>query len=66
MDVRLEQGSFGAGVLHDVLTIRSDQNRFHVSPTLILHLVESVLGYERVYTDSCSWQFRRNTPFKKV
>ncbi|KAL2210777.1 hypothetical protein CC79DRAFT_1366159 [Sarocladium strictum] len=42
------------------------QGRFHVSPTLVLHLVESVLGYERVHTDICSWQFRRDTAFKTV
>ncbi|KAK0384348.1 hypothetical protein NLU13_8435 [Sarocladium strictum] len=69
VDVRLEQGSFGAGVLHDLLTVRAEDGRlarYHVSPTLVLHLAESVLGYERVHTDSCSWQFRRNTAFKMV
>ena len=66
MEVRLEPGSFGAGMLHDKLTLRTDDSRHHVSPTLILHFAESVLGYEKVYTDSNCWQFRRDTHLKKV
>lgn len=57
-------GSFGAGLLHDLLTLHVADGRHHVSPTLILHLAESVLGYERVHTDSHCWQLRRDTPLK--
>ncbi|KAH8174831.1 hypothetical protein LIA77_06250 [Sarocladium implicatum] len=64
VDIRLQPGSFGAGLVHDVLTLEASNQQFHVSPTLILHLVESVFGYERTHTDTYSWQFQRDAPFK--
>lgn len=52
--------------MNDVLTIEASNQQFHVSPTFILHLAESVFGYERVHTDTYSWQLWRDAPFKAV
>ncbi|CAM1509908.1 Fc.00g002430.m01.CDS01 [Cosmosporella sp. VM-42] len=54
---------------YDTLTLHAE-NRYAgtwtASPTMILNIVEGVLGYERVFGDSNSWQYRKDTPFKKL
>ncbi|KFA73889.1 hypothetical protein S40288_00911 [Stachybotrys chartarum IBT 40288] len=70
LTIKLHQSSFGLGVVYDRLTILAeDRDRWGgaatVSPTLVLNLVESRLGYEKTYCDSYGWHFRRDVPFKK-
>jgi hypothetical protein len=64
--VTLQQASFGLGLVHDSLVLEAERVPWHVSPPLILHLVESLLGYARVHTDVNVWQFRRDAPLKKM
>ncbi|KAG6016827.1 hypothetical protein E4U41_004350, partial [Claviceps citrina] len=35
-----------------------------LSVPLVLHLVESVLGYRPVYSDAKNWHYRRDTPLR--
>ncbi|KAH7000325.1 hypothetical protein EDB80DRAFT_723717 [Ilyonectria destructans] len=69
VEITLNQGSCGFGLTYDTLTLFCE-NRYHgiftVSPTLILHLVEGEFGYERVYSDASTWQYRRDAPFKRA
>lgn len=68
VDIELNQGTCGFGLTYDTLTLSCENrygSRFTVSPTLILHLVEGVLGYERVFSDASSWHYRRDAPFKQ-
>ncbi|KAF7551234.1 hypothetical protein G7Z17_g5166 [Cylindrodendrum hubeiense] len=68
VEITLNQGSCGFGLTYDTLTLYSENRYagiFTVSPTLILHLVEGQFGYERVYSDATTWQYRRDTPFKR-
>ncbi|SPO07089.1 uncharacterized protein DNG_09783 [Cephalotrichum gorgonifer] len=67
--VTLYPSAFGLGALHDRLVFGPD-DRYRgdntVSPTIVLSLLEGVLGYEQVYCDSTSWSYRRDRPFKKL
>ncbi|KAH7308545.1 hypothetical protein B0I35DRAFT_453806 [Stachybotrys elegans] len=67
LTLKLHQSNFGLGVVYDRLTI-ANESRYNghisVSPTLVLNMVESQLGYERVFCDSFCWHFRRDVPFK--
>jgi hypothetical protein len=40
-------------------------NYFLVTPSVILALVEGVLGYERVWVEGSTWTFRKMTELKK-
>ncbi|KAI8627620.1 hypothetical protein F5Y19DRAFT_442325 [Xylariaceae sp. FL1651] len=65
-EVKLHQSAFGLGLIYDRLTITSDA-RYSVqtvSPTIILALIEGVLGYKSVSADGSSWTFRRDIEFK--
>ncbi|KAF4462927.1 cytochrome family 51 (sterol 14-demethylase) [Fusarium albosuccineum] len=69
VDIELNHGTSGFGVVCDRLTLFCENRYggiFTVSPTMILNLVEGVFGYERVYGDSHSWHYRRDTPFKQL
>ncbi|KAG6003939.1 hypothetical protein E4U21_001565 [Claviceps maximensis] len=71
IQVTLAQSPFGLGPLHDVLTLQYPAAHFHGSPPvlsvpIVLHLVESVLGYRLVYSDAKNWQYRRDTPLRRM
>ncbi|KAI0409298.1 hypothetical protein F4802DRAFT_593576 [Xylaria palmicola] len=65
-EVILHQSAFGLGVMYDRLTIDSDVPRSvqDVSPTILLALIEGVLGYKNVYNGGSLWTFRRDIEFK--
>ncbi|KAI0547779.1 hypothetical protein F4679DRAFT_597447 [Xylaria curta] len=65
-EVQLHQSAFGLGVVYDRLTIVSD-SRYHtqtVSPTIVLSLIEGVLGYKNIFCDGSSWTFRKDVEFR--
>ncbi|KAG5950004.1 hypothetical protein E4U53_005575 [Claviceps sorghi] len=63
VQLTLTQSPFGLGPLHDMLTLEYTPRASSVlSVPIVLHLVERVLGYKLVYSDSNSWQYRRDTP----
>ncbi|KAK7426104.1 hypothetical protein QQZ08_007414 [Neonectria magnoliae] len=67
VEITLNQGSCGFGLTYDTLTLYSENRYagiFTVSPTLILHLIEGQFGYDRVYSDASTWQYRRDAPFR--
>ncbi|KAK2590943.1 hypothetical protein QQS21_011362 [Conoideocrella luteorostrata] len=71
VQITLGQSPFGLGPLHDVLTLEYPSGHYSgMTPVLsipvVLHLVESVLGYTLVYSDSNSWQYRRDTQLRKM
>ncbi len=39
--------------------------QFPINPTIVLSLVEGVLGYERVSADSSRWTYRRDAEFRQ-
>ncbi|GAP91547.2 hypothetical protein SAMD00023353_6500470 [Rosellinia necatrix] len=65
-EVKIHQSAFGLGVVYDRLTISSDSRYTGqlVSPTILLSLIEGVLGYKSVSSDVSSWTFRREVEFK--
>ncbi|KAI0104282.1 hypothetical protein GGR51DRAFT_229837 [Nemania sp. FL0031] len=66
-EVKLHQSAFGLGVVYDRLTVNSETTRYMVqtvSPTILLALIEGVLGYKLVSQDGSSWTFRRDIEFK--
>lgn len=67
MAVELHKGPFGLGLSYNRLVLSGDSRRGHlVSPTIVLSLVENVLGYENTFTDRYCWQFRKDSPLKKL
>ncbi|KAM0431008.1 hypothetical protein ACHAPT_005642 [Fusarium lateritium] len=69
VEIELNHGTSGFGVPYDRLSLFCENrygNIFTISATMILNLVEGVFGYEQVYSDSCTWHYRRDTPFKKM
>ncbi|EXM27102.1 hypothetical protein V3481_014899 [Fusarium oxysporum f. sp. vasinfectum] len=68
VEITLNHAASGFGLECDKLTLHCE-NRYgpiyNISAAAILNLVEGVFGYERVYGDSTSWHYRRDTPFKK-
>ncbi|EXU96895.1 hypothetical protein X797_009978 [Metarhizium robertsii] len=71
--VTLSQSPFGLGPLYDTLTLEVPRDHHRASglpPQLsipiVLHLVESVLGYTRVFSDASGWQYRRDTPLRSI
>ncbi|KAM0348702.1 hypothetical protein ACHAPU_004139 [Fusarium lateritium] len=68
VEIGLNHANCGFGLESDRLTLVGESrygSGFTISATMILNLVEGVFGYERVYGDSSSWHYRRDTPFKK-
>ncbi|KAI1365129.1 hypothetical protein F5Y08DRAFT_191466 [Xylaria arbuscula] len=65
-EIKLYQSAFGLGVVYDRLTITSEARYTpqHVSPTLLLAIVEGVLGYKSVSSETRSWTFRKDAEFK--
>ena len=68
MVVSLHQAAFGLGLLYDRLTLYASDtydNYFLVTPSVILALVEGVLGYERIFVEGSTWTFRKGIELKK-
>lgn len=68
VDVKLHPAAFGSGLQYDRLTLTvddEDRSPFLVTPSVILALVEGVLGYSRVWVDGSVWTFRKGDVLKK-
>ncbi|PNP83477.1 hypothetical protein FNYG_03040 [Fusarium nygamai] len=68
VEITLNHAASGFGLECDKLTLHCENRHgplYNISAAAILNLVEGVFGYERVYGDSTSWHYRRDTPFKK-
>ncbi|KAH7147002.1 hypothetical protein B0J13DRAFT_500867 [Dactylonectria estremocensis] len=68
VDVNLHPAAFGSGLQYDRLTLAvddEDRSPFLVTPSVILALVEGVLGYSRVWVDGSIWTFRKGDILKK-
>ncbi|KAG6249126.1 hypothetical protein E4U23_002429 [Claviceps purpurea] len=72
VQVTLSRSPYGGEDLHDMLTLEypSGSGFSCVPPALsvpiVLHLVESVLGYRLVYQDATNWHYRRDTPLMRM
>jgi hypothetical protein len=67
LDIQLHQLPFGLGNTYDRLTVSSQGRRAEplmISPTMIMNIVESQFGYEKVYQEGSNWHYRRDIPFK--
>ncbi|KAJ3939362.1 uncharacterized protein N0V96_010810 [Colletotrichum fioriniae] len=67
VEVKLHQCAFGMGASIDRLVLVSEHKyggAFILTPTIILSLVEGVLGYKPVYSDAHSWTYRRDTELR--
>ena len=68
MTIRLQESSFGLGLLNDTLALETNGHRGReVSAMLVLVFVESVLGYEPVVANGSAgsvWEFKRTRGFK--
>ncbi|GJC77715.1 hypothetical protein ColLi_00553 [Colletotrichum liriopes] len=63
VEVRLHQCAFGLGASIDRLVLATEHKyggAFILTPTIILSLVEGVLGYKPVYSDATTWTYRRD------
>lgn len=68
VDVNLHPAAFGSGLQYDRLTLAvddEDRSPFLVTPSVILALVEGVLGYSRVCVNGSIWTFRKGDILKK-
>jgi hypothetical protein len=68
VNVRLHQAAFGSGLLYDRLVMTVDNsygNYFLVTPSVILALIEGILGYERVWVEGSTWTFTKGVELKK-
>lgn len=68
LNIQLHRACFGLGVTYDRLSVTAERPRgdpISVSPPVILSLIESQLGYVNVFSDSTSWQFKREIVFKR-
>ena len=68
--VTLLQSPWGLGQLHDTLQLFAENRygtRYAVSPTVVLHLVEAVLGYSPAGGDSGGsvWRYRKDVEFRR-
>ncbi|KAF2972062.1 hypothetical protein GQX73_g1622 [Xylaria multiplex] len=65
-EIKLQQSAFGLGVAYDRLTVTADTRYTaqEISPTILLALIEGVLGYEIVSNDGSLWTFRRDVEFR--
>lgn len=39
--------------------------RYAISPTIVLHLIEGVLGYSQVSVDGSFWTYRKDVEFRR-
>ncbi|TKW60241.1 hypothetical protein CTA1_4766 [Colletotrichum tanaceti] len=63
VEVRVHQCTFGMGASIDRLVLATEHKyggAFILTPTIILNIVEGVLGYKPVYSDATTWTYRRD------
>ena len=66
MEVKLKESLFGLGLLHDTLVLEGTRGR-ELNATLVLLLVEGVLGYEPLQSSGSAgyiWEFKRTKGFR--
>ncbi|KIM94338.1 hypothetical protein OIDMADRAFT_184416 [Oidiodendron maius Zn] len=66
VQVKLRESPFGLGPLHDTLILETSRGR-EISATLVLVLVENVLGYDPIVGNPSGgglWEFKRTRAFK--
>lgn len=66
VQITLYQSPFGLATLHDTLDVEVPSSQYGGEPPplsmpIILHLVESMLGFTLVYSDAKTWHYRRDT-----
>jgi hypothetical protein len=64
--IKLQESAFGLGLMHDSLILEAVRWR-EINVTLLLNLIEGVLGYElitRRISGSDTWEFKRSKGFK--
>ncbi|KAK3989906.1 hypothetical protein QBC44DRAFT_369473 [Cladorrhinum sp. PSN332] len=70
VQITLHQCAFGLGEMFDRLTLSTEEtrytNQFRVTAPIVIALIEGVLGYELLSTQSGTWNFRRNLEFKRL
>jgi len=69
VDFHLHECAFGLGLMYDTLTLYAEKKYgggHFISPTIVLAIVEGVLGYEKTYTDGTKWIYRRDVAFKNL
>ncbi|BEI83704.1 hypothetical protein CcaverHIS002_0403080 [Cutaneotrichosporon cavernicola] len=66
IEITLHQSPFALGQTYDRLELEGGKQLSFVLPTasIVLHIVEGVLGYERVDSTAASWLFCRTEPFR--
>lgn len=53
--------------MYDRLSLRIPDRQYivdHISPHLVISLIETTLGYDNIFLDSNTWHFKRTAPFK--
>ena len=66
VEIKLKESLFGLGLLHDTLVLEASRGR-EVNATLVLVLVEGVLGYEPLQASGSAgsiWEFKRTKGFR--
>lgn len=67
MEIKLKESLFGLRLMHDCLVLEAVRGR-EINATLMLVVVESVLGYLMVVEGGGAsggvWEFKRTRPFK--
>lgn len=68
VEITLCQSAFGLGLMYDRLLLHVDSKYgyFTITPIIILNLVESVLGYKKVYSDGSCWTYQKSTEWKTL
>jgi len=69
IQIRLCQSAFGLGELYDKLILSTKEtrytNQFHITTTMVVALIEGVLGYDPILSQG-TWSFRRDTEYKTL
>lgn len=53
--------------MYDRLSLRIPERQYivdHISPYLVISLIETTLGYHNTFADSNTWHFKRTALFK--
>ncbi|KAF9873561.1 hypothetical protein CkaCkLH20_09020 [Colletotrichum karsti] len=68
VEVKLHNSAFGLGAIIDrlVLVAENRNGTFTITPTIVLSLIEGVLGYRPTYSDAHSWTYRRDVEFRSM
>lgn len=68
--MKLHQSAFGLGEMFDRLVLSTRDTRyteqFRVTAPIAVSLIEGILGYMCVSSQSSTWNFKRETEFKRM